>query len=297
MHRYTWHDRKAWWQQEQAILAYLILAGTTGDEEWLRLARESEAFYNAWFLDYDYGSVYFNVLASGVPYLLGTERLKGSHSMAGYHSFELAYLAAVYFKLLVAKEPMDLYFSPLPGASPDGILRVAPDILPAGSIKIGEVTIDGEHYTDFDAEALTVRVPAGSKRRKIRVQIVPTRDPFEVHVHNLEGGVVELRLSGKLDASTFREFQATMDEVMATQPSQLVLQLADLESISSVGIRVLLFARQKMEVADRADIYAVAPRPAVREALLRVDPDQDDINVVESFEPFRDSDRLGKRPD
>ena len=32
-HRFAWHDRKAWWQQEQAILAYLILAGSTGDEE------------------------------------------------------------------------------------------------------------------------------------------------------------------------------------------------------------------------------------------------------------------------
>ncbi len=26
-HRFVWHDRKAWWQQEQAILAYLILNG------------------------------------------------------------------------------------------------------------------------------------------------------------------------------------------------------------------------------------------------------------------------------
>ena len=41
-------------------------------------------------------SVYFNVLANGIPYLLGTERQKGSHSMAGYHSFELAYLSTVY---------------------------------------------------------------------------------------------------------------------------------------------------------------------------------------------------------
>ena len=62
-------------------------------------------------------------------------------------------------------------------------------------------------------------------------------------------------------------------------------------------VRVLLFARQKMEVGDRADIYAVAPRPGVREALLHVDPEQEDINVVESYEPFRDSDRKGKRPD
>jgi anti-anti-sigma factor len=285
VHRFTWHDRKAWWQQEQAILAYLILAGTTGDEEWLRLARESEAFYNAWFLDYEEGSVYFNVLANGIPYLLGTERQKGSHSMAGYHSFELAFLAAVYHKLLVAKEPMELYFSPLPGALPGGVLRVAPDILPPGSIRIGEVTIDGEHHADFDADALTVRIPEGKKRLKIRVEIVPTRDPFSVHTHRAEDGVVEMRLAGKLDASTFREFQAEVEDVMEAKPSTLVLQLADLEAISSVGIRVLLFARQKMEVADRADIYAVAPKPSVRETILRADPDQEDIHIVATYPP------------
>ena len=136
--RFTWHDRKAWWQQEQAILAYQIMAGSTGNEEALRLGREAAAFYNAWFFDYEEGSVYFNVLANGIPYLLGTERQKGSHSMAGYHSFELAYLATVYTNLLITKEPMDLWFSPIPGDLKDNILRVSPDILPPGSIRIGE---------------------------------------------------------------------------------------------------------------------------------------------------------------
>jgi mannose/cellobiose epimerase-like protein (N-acyl-D-glucosamine 2-epimerase family) len=79
-HRFVWHDRKAWWQQEQAILAYLILAGIGGKQEHLKLARESSAFYNAWFLDQDSGGVYFNVLANGLPYLLGTERMKGTPS-------------------------------------------------------------------------------------------------------------------------------------------------------------------------------------------------------------------------
>ena len=72
--------------------------------------------------------------------------------------------------------------------------------------------------------------------------------------------------------------------------------LKDLESIANVGIRVLLFARQRMDISDRADIYAVAPNAAVREALVRADPDQEDINVVESYDPFKDSDNLGKRP-
>ena len=50
-----------------------------------------------------------------MPYLLGTERLKGSHSMAGYHSSELCYLAAVYTNLLITKQPLDLHFKPMPG--------------------------------------------------------------------------------------------------------------------------------------------------------------------------------------
>ena len=94
VHRFVWHDRKAWWQQEQAILAYLILHGVARRRRVPAHAREAAAFYNAFFLDHDDGGVYFNVLANGLPYLLGNERLKGSHSMSGYHSIELCYLAA-----------------------------------------------------------------------------------------------------------------------------------------------------------------------------------------------------------
>ena len=134
-HRFAWHDRKAWWQQEQAILAYLILLASPRTSEYLRQARESAAFYNAFFLDHDDGAVYFNVLANGLPYLLGTERFKGSHSMSGYHSSELCYLAPIYTNLLITKQPLDLYFKPQPGGFKHNILRVAPDILPPGSVR------------------------------------------------------------------------------------------------------------------------------------------------------------------
>lgn len=173
-HRFVWHDRKAWWQQEQSILAYLILAGIVKEDEHKRLAREASAFYNAWFLDLEEGGVYFNVLANGIPYLAGgNERGKGSHSMSGYHSFELCYLAAVYTNLLITRQPMDFYFKPIPGGFPDNILRVSPDILPPGSIKIAKCEIDGEPYSNFNAEALTVTLPKTDERVKVKVQIVP----------------------------------------------------------------------------------------------------------------------------
>ena len=50
-HRFAWHDRKAWWQQEQAILAYQILYGVLKDRTYLKYAREAAAFYNSFFLD------------------------------------------------------------------------------------------------------------------------------------------------------------------------------------------------------------------------------------------------------
>jgi mannose/cellobiose epimerase-like protein (N-acyl-D-glucosamine 2-epimerase family) len=173
-YRFAFHDRKAWWQQEQGILAYLILHGILGDEEYLRIARESSGFYNAFFLDHDDGAVYFNVLASGIPYLMGTERFKGSHSMSGYHSFELCYLAQVYTNLLITKQPLDLYFKPLPGGFKNNLLHVSPDILPTGSIRISDVWIDDKPYTSFDASGLTVALPETDQRVHVKVRVVPT---------------------------------------------------------------------------------------------------------------------------
>jgi mannose/cellobiose epimerase-like protein (N-acyl-D-glucosamine 2-epimerase family) len=172
-HRFVWHDRKAWWQQEQAILAYLILNGITKKEEYLKQAREAAAFYNAFFLDHDDGAVYFNVLASGLPYLMGTERFKGSHSMSGYHSTELCYLSAVYTNLLITKQPMDLYFKPLPGAFKDNILRVSPDILPPGSIRIDKCWIDDQPYSNFDAGGLNVKLPDTKEQVRVKVTLAP----------------------------------------------------------------------------------------------------------------------------
>ncbi|MFN8481448.1 MAG: AGE family epimerase/isomerase [Anaerolineae bacterium] len=173
-HRYAFHDRKAWWQQEQGILAYQILRGVLGDEDYLRLARESAAFYNAFFLDHDDGAVYFNVLANGIPFLVGTERFKGSHSMSMYHSGELCYLSQTYINLLITKQPLDMYFKPYPNGFKDRILRVSPDILPPGSIRLDAVWVDDKPYSDFDAAGLTVKLPETDQQVRVKVRIVPT---------------------------------------------------------------------------------------------------------------------------
>jgi mannose/cellobiose epimerase-like protein (N-acyl-D-glucosamine 2-epimerase family) len=172
-HEFVWHDRKAWWQQEQAILAYMIMGGILKDDVYNKYAREVAAFYNAFFLDNDDGGVYFNTLANGLPYLLGNERFKGSHSMSGYHSMELCYLSAVYTNLLITKQPMFMYFKPYANGFKDNILRVSPDILPAGSVFIEECFIDDKPYADFDADNLTVKLPKSDKQVRVKVKISP----------------------------------------------------------------------------------------------------------------------------
>ena len=286
--RFVWHDRKAWWQQEQAILAYLILNGSLKAPEYLRLARESSAFYNAFFPDHDNGGVYFNVLADGTPYLMGTERLKGSHSMSSYHAFELCYLAATYTNLLIKKQPMDLYFKPQPGALADNILRVQPDSLPQGSVQIESVWINGDLYTDFDPVALTVKLPsfqsqpvikqrpqwagmpspsATTPQLKVRVRLIPTGMRFDASL-DITNGVAQMVLYGNLDDEAESAFKAQMDTIIAAQPRRVILRMENLLALSKTSARALSFACQRLNLNE--DIYLVGATAEVKTVLQSI---------------------------
>ncbi len=264
-HRYVWHDRKAWWQQEQAILAYLILNGVTKDDQYRKHAREAAAFYNAWFLDTDAGGVYFNVLANGQPYALGTERGKGSHSMAGYHSFELCYLAAVYTNLLITKEPLELYFKPKQGGFKDNILRVAPDLLPAGSVRIGSVWINGQEHRDYDENALTVKLPEGVAEMKVRVRLEPAEAALDADLLEVNGGVARIALAGSFEPKVTRIVEEEIDAALAQRANSFVFVANDLKNISSEAIRYLVFTKQRLGADVQMSITGT--NDAVRQAI------------------------------
>ncbi len=194
-------------------------------------------------MDVESGGVYFNVLANGLPYALGTERGKGSHSMAGYHSFELCYLAAIYSNFLINNEPMDFFFAPLPGGFEDNILRVAPDILPPGSIKLEEVWLNGQPYKQFDAKALTVTLPETDEQVFIRVRIVPGGTTFSADLLLIEDGIAKIELDGVLEGSTLRYLKEEIEKAHAI--SGLYLDMAELTGITSEALRYLIFFKQK----------------------------------------------------
>ena len=267
-HRLVWHDRKAWWQQEQAILAYLILAGTHGEEKHLRLAREAASFYNAWFLDHDDGGIYFNVLASGLPYLLGSERLKGSHSMSGYHSTELCYLAAVYTNLLIHEQPMEFYFKPKASSFPDGILRVAPDLLPPGRVKLSKVWIDGKPYDDFDEEKMTVRLPEG-KEVRVRIRLRSATSELDSHYERRGDGDYRLTLIGAIPSKRVDHLRNELDRALRAQAQRLVLLVAELESLCEEAINELLVFRSKVKLEQQ--VVIVGANEKVRRAFASAD--------------------------
>ncbi len=284
-YRFTWHDRKAWWQQEQAILAYLILAGVLGDEEYRKEARYAAAFYNAWFLDHDSGAVYFNVLASGMPYLLGTERLKGSHSMSAYHNTELCFLAAVYTNLLLTRQPLDLYFKPHADAFKDRILHISPDILPPGSVRIEQVWIDGQAWSEFDPEKLTVTLPPPGKQVEVKVRVVSAVQTFESEVH-VTDGTASISVSGKLDETVTRTLERDLRRALENNPQRVVLNAQNLDSMSSAGARALLFLRQKLPFED-AELVIVGAKPEIQEACRLVDSGENSFVFSDELEHVR----------
>src|SRR5262249_9259648 len=100
--QFAWANTKDFWQQEQGILAYLVMFGhisNPGDADaqlFLDLARELSTVWNLYFLDRERTGIFFRVSDNGIPVLSSTYGDKGGHSISGYHAFELDYLAHIY---------------------------------------------------------------------------------------------------------------------------------------------------------------------------------------------------------
>lgn len=173
--QFAWGATKDFWQQEQGILAYLILYGATANEHYLRLARESSAFWNLFFLDRERQGYYFRTTENGLPILEGQYGMKSSHAI-GYHAFELAYLAHLYTRAYVAAgggadNSFCLYFK-ICSIDQQRSINVLPDFMPPGCVRITAVRANGIDVTgdllDLHGEDL--------KRFKIHTECM-TPDP------------------------------------------------------------------------------------------------------------------------
>lgn len=74
-----------------------------------------------------------------------------------------------------------------------------------------------------------------------------------------------MTLAGELDAKAAPEFRAEIEKWVTPATKRLVLMLNDLEYIASAGLRVLIFAKQKL--GQGIDIYIVGAQDQVQDTL------------------------------
>jgi anti-anti-sigma factor len=81
----------------------------------------------------------------------------------------------------------------------------------------------------------------------------------------IAGDIAKIALSGDLDASSALAFKTEVENAAKAGAKSLVLMMQDLEYMASAGLRVLIFAKQKMGV--NADIYVVGAQEMVMDTL------------------------------
>jgi mannose/cellobiose epimerase-like protein (N-acyl-D-glucosamine 2-epimerase family)/ABC-type transporter Mla MlaB component len=256
-HHLCWHDHKAWWQQEQGILALQLLQVLEPHEpRWSRLANASIDYYNTFFLDRGNGGVYFSVAADGTPWLVGHEALKGSHSMGGYHAFELCLCASVYGNLLIHQNSLRLYFQVVPDQIPEHRLFLAPDLMPDGSIVVQSLRINGEPWDNVNALDLFVDLPSGASLITVEADLGPANAGFqlqEVVERSADGQACTYLMKGYLCDYFLPVFRHRLEEL--SDVSELRLDASGLTGACPAGMRYLLLLRQQQR--SRCEVKVV----------------------------------------
>lgn len=176
---FVWGCTKDFWQQEQAILAYLILHSINGNPQFLELARYCNAFWNLFFLDRDNHRIRFRTSESGSPIIEGTYGNEAGHAIAGYHAFELSYLAHVYTRCYVDKrgdgdDSFVIYFKPNYTDKVTSI-NVLPDFMRADEVEIVRVKINGMEIEGLRHDQFQIALADYAPDSTVAVELRPLR--------------------------------------------------------------------------------------------------------------------------
>lgn len=88
---------------------------------------------------------------------------------------------------------------------------------------------------------------------------------FDATLEMTDTGIAKITLAGELDASVANDFRTQVESAAAQGAKRLVLLMDELEYMSSAGLRVLIFAKQKM--GSDVDLYVVGAQEQVMETI------------------------------
>jgi anti-anti-sigma factor len=99
-----------------------------------------------------------------------------------------------------------------------------------------------------------------------------------------DNGIARITLAGELDASSAPAFRTAVEEAASTRPRRLALLLDKLEYMSSAGLRILVFAKQKLGAAT--EIVVVGAQPSILET-LEMTGFQDSVVILDAYDAAR----------
>jgi mannose/cellobiose epimerase-like protein (N-acyl-D-glucosamine 2-epimerase family) len=149
---------KAWWQMEQAVTSGLFLYKITNDPFYLKVADESLDFFMKYFVDHVNGEVYENRTRYGG---LAWNESKGNPNKAGYHSIETGYYTYLYGSFFYKKQAVSLYYYFTP-YNTERTYNLTPVEIPTVEYKITGISYNNQPYTNFNADARNITLPAGT---------------------------------------------------------------------------------------------------------------------------------------
>ncbi len=93
--------------------------------------------------------------------------------------------------------------------------------------------------------------------------------------------VTVVDVSGRIDHETSPELEKALDQLIEDGQYNIVVDMADVEYISSRGLRALLAARKEVRRWNRGDLRIANPREYVRETF-------DLVGFTQLFEMYDD---------
>jgi anti-anti-sigma factor len=81
-----------------------------------------------------------------------------------------------------------------------------------------------------------------------------------------QGNSARLKLTGEVDGTTAGNFRTEVDRALTSAPAILILDVEQLTFMSSAGLRVLIFAKQKLPTLT---IYVLKPQPPIVDTLRK----------------------------
>ncbi len=107
---------------------------------------------------------------------------------------------------------------------------------------------------------------------------------FNATLEMIEKSIAKITLSGELDASAAPILKTEVENAASQGAKRLVLLMENLDYMASAGLRVLIFAKQKMG-AD-VDVYVVGAQDMVKDTIEKTGFHHS-VVMMESYDPDR----------